>query len=230
MESLDLESEAFPPTGAIAAEGARKALGRPALDPLAVLVRAAVQNSWAATSDNGLAAIAYAPSTVIAKVGGRTGANAATATIVQETTYPFGEDVRFKLTVSTPTSFPLALRTPAWCEGATITINGQPAPPAKPGAFAKLDREWKSGDEVVLKLPMSVRIRRGIHQSVSVHRGPLEFAGTLESHGGAMLRFGFEDCMGAPEAHVWYASWTQDEREFRAAESGWRNALERAFA
>ena len=52
MESLDLESEVFPPTGAIAAEGARKALGRPALDPLAVLVREAVQNSWDAKKES----------------------------------------------------------------------------------------------------------------------------------------------------------------------------------
>jgi hypothetical protein len=51
MDALDLESEVFPPTGAIAAEGARKALGRPALDPLAVLVREAVQNSWDAKKD-----------------------------------------------------------------------------------------------------------------------------------------------------------------------------------
>src|SRR4051812_23845444 len=52
MDPLDLESEVYPPTGAIAAEGARKALGRPALDPLAVLVREAVQNSWDAKKES----------------------------------------------------------------------------------------------------------------------------------------------------------------------------------
>src|SRR5262245_24184608 len=45
MRVLDLESEVFPPTGTIAAEGARKTLGRPRLDPLTVLVRETAQNS-----------------------------------------------------------------------------------------------------------------------------------------------------------------------------------------
>ena len=35
MDPLDLESEVFPPTGAIAAEGARKALGRATANPTA---------------------------------------------------------------------------------------------------------------------------------------------------------------------------------------------------
>jgi hypothetical protein len=43
---LDRFSEPFPPHGALAAEGAENLLGRPRLDPLTVLVREAVQNSW----------------------------------------------------------------------------------------------------------------------------------------------------------------------------------------
>lgn len=46
LRSLDRFSEPFPPYGALAAEGAGNLLGRPRLDPLAVLVREAVQNSW----------------------------------------------------------------------------------------------------------------------------------------------------------------------------------------
>jgi hypothetical protein len=43
---LDCFSEPYPPHGALAAEGAENLLGRPRLDPLTVLVREAVQNSW----------------------------------------------------------------------------------------------------------------------------------------------------------------------------------------
>lgn len=45
-------SEPFPPHGALAAEGAENLLGRPRLDPLVVLVREAVQNSWDARRDD----------------------------------------------------------------------------------------------------------------------------------------------------------------------------------
>lgn len=131
-----------------------------------------VQNSWAATPDNGLAAVVYAPNTVTAKVG----ANGATATIAQETSYPFSEEVRFKVSMSAPATFPLVLRTPEWCEGASVKVNGQVAKAAEPGAFARLVREWKTGDEVVLTLPMSVRVSRGVHQSASVNRGPLLYS------------------------------------------------------
>lgn len=48
-------SEPFPPHGALAAEGAENLLGRPRLDPLVVLVREAVQNSWdARRGDDGI--------------------------------------------------------------------------------------------------------------------------------------------------------------------------------
>jgi uncharacterized protein YndB with AHSA1/START domain len=64
---------------------------------------------------------------------------------------------------------------------------------------------------------------------VLVNRAPLEFAGTLESHGDGMIRFGFEDCMGQPEAHVWLATWGLGVSEFGEFERGWRNDLQRAF-
>ncbi len=51
--ALDRFSEPFPPHGALAAEGAENLLGRPRLDPLVVLVREAVQNSWDARQHPG---------------------------------------------------------------------------------------------------------------------------------------------------------------------------------
>jgi uncharacterized protein YndB with AHSA1/START domain len=65
---------------------------------------------------------------------------------------------------------------------------------------------------------------------VLVNQAPLEFAGTLESHGDGMIRFGFEDCVGQPEAHVWLATWGGSQREFEVMEARWRAALSAAFA
>ena len=64
---------------------------------------------------------------------------------------------------------------------------------------------------------------------VLVNHAPLEFAGTLTSHGDGMIRFGFEDCVGGPEAHVWFATWGLTASEFAAIETRWKGALERAF-
>lgn len=63
---------------------------------------------------------------------------------------------------------------------------------------------------------------------VLVHHAPLEFAGTLDD--GGMLRFGFEDCMGQPEAHVWLATWGLPAARFEAEAAAWRRTLEAAFA
>lgn len=65
--------------------------------------------------------------------------------------------------------------------------------------------------------------------TVLVNHPPLEFAGTLESHGGGMIRFGFEDCMGQPEAHVWLATWGLPSDQFAAEEQAWRRTLTEAF-
>lgn len=51
--ALDLQSETYPPTGSIAAEGVKNQLGRPKADRLAVMVREAVQNSWDASAGEG---------------------------------------------------------------------------------------------------------------------------------------------------------------------------------
>ena len=53
MDPLKLHSEIFQPEGGAAGQGIRRALGRPKLDPISMLIREAVQNSWDARVDNG---------------------------------------------------------------------------------------------------------------------------------------------------------------------------------
>jgi DUF1680 family protein len=125
---------------------------------------------WMGTADNGLAAVAYGPSEV------RTTLGKTAVTITEETAYPFRETVQLTLVLSAPARFPLALRIPAWAEGAVVTVNGQPAPAVKAGEFLRLAREWKSGDRVELRFPMQVRTSTWFHNSVAVERGPLVFS------------------------------------------------------
>ena len=129
------------------------------------------QNSWAATSDGGLAMLVNLPSRVTAPVaGGRV------ATLECATNYPFEETLILTLNVDAPATFPLKLRVPGWCEKAEIKVNGQAQPQARAGAFATVNRQWRSGDRVEMRLPMAVKVARGVANSASVTRGPLLFA------------------------------------------------------
>jgi len=53
----------------------------------------------------------------------------------------------------------MKIRIPSWASGASITINGQSAGvTANPGSYATISRTWTSGDTVVVKLPMKLRL------------------------------------------------------------------------
>ena len=129
-----------------------------------------VQNSWAATSDGGLAVLAYAPTVVNFLVGSRQ------VQITEETGYPFEEQVRLRISAGNSVAFPLVLRIPGWCTDATITVNGQAQTRLSPGTFLRFQRNWANGDQVVLNLPMPIQIQCGPSRSVAIHRGPLVYS------------------------------------------------------
>ncbi len=91
-------------------------------------------------------------------------------TIRQHTTYPWDGVVR--LTLDGAGEATLRLRIPSWCEhGATVSVNGQPAPvEAAPGTYAEVRRTWSAGDEVCLELPIPVR-RVSCHPYVAENAG-----------------------------------------------------------
>lgn len=77
-------------------------------------------------------------------------------------------------------TFPLHLRIPGWCKEATITINGIAEPTVKGNSMATLRRTWKSGDQVILYLPMEVTTSKWYENSVAVERGPLVYGLKME--------------------------------------------------
>jgi hypothetical protein len=129
---------------------------------------------WLATPDNGLCASLYAASEVSARAGDGT-----TVKITEDTDYPFGETITFKLAAPKPVTFPLYLRVPRWCEAASVKINGQAAAAqAKPLSYLVLNRAWNDGDTVTLQLPMQIAARKWEknQNAVSVDRGPLSYS------------------------------------------------------
>jgi len=134
------------------------------------------QHLWYASADNGVAALVYAPSRVSLKV-----ANDVPVTITESTAYPFEETIRFRISLpkgkQKTAFFPFHLRIPAWCEAPAISINGAPADTeAHKGETVRLAREWKDGDEVILTLPMKVRISNWYGGSATIEHGALLFA------------------------------------------------------
>ncbi len=127
------------------------------------------QNLWYKTPDGGLAAMVYAPSVVRTTVRGRE------VSFSEETGYPFEESIRFRfLGKGGAVSFPMYLRVPGWCKGATVTVNGESVRVGD--SVVVLDRAWANGDVVQLRLPMRLFTRTWHENAVSVERGPIVYA------------------------------------------------------
>jgi hypothetical protein len=130
---------------------------------------------WFASEDHGLAALYYAPSTVVAKV-----ANGVEVKITEDTNYPFDEVIRFGILIENKkiktVTFPLHLRIPQWCGQAEVKVNGATVATLIGGKIHKVYREWKSGDNVELVLPMQISVSRWFEESATVERGPLVYA------------------------------------------------------
>jgi len=101
----------------------------------------------------------------------------------QETDYPWDENIKISVNVENPTVFGLNLRIPGWSRNTTLTVNGQvvDVEAATHLGYARIEREWKSGDKVELVLPMPVE-RIEAHPSVrqnigyvALQRGPVVY-------------------------------------------------------
>jgi uncharacterized protein len=126
---------------------------------------------WMATNDDGLVAVAYAPSKVSAIVKGNVKVN-----VVEETEYPFREKINFTLNPAKSVTFPLKLRIPIWASNVKIKVNGTAIKNVKAGTFHSINRLWKKGDKVELTLPMQLSSLQGYQNSISIERGPLVFS------------------------------------------------------
>jgi hypothetical protein len=129
---------------------------------------------WLATADNGLCASLYAASEVSAKVGDGTSVK-----ISEETDYPFGDTIRWKVALPKAVHFPFYLRIPRWSGVPVLNVNGKNMnAKVEPSSYLIIEREWGDGDTVSLQLPMhiAVRVWKKNKNAVSVDYGPLTFS------------------------------------------------------
>ena len=123
--------------------------------------------------DRGIYVNLYIPSTVRWSQGG------AQVELTQKGEYPYDSHVQLEVKTSKAASFAVNLRVPAWAEGASVAVNGK-RESAPAGSFARIEREWKSGDQIEVDLPMKVRLEAIDVQhpdTVAVLMGPLVLFG-----------------------------------------------------
>jgi DUF1680 family protein len=122
---------------------------------------------------NGLFVNLYLPSEV--EWNGPTGA----IRMVQTTEYPEAESSMLRLAMERPATFALKLRVPGWSNGMVIKVNGQAqSAQIKPGTWATVNREWRSGDQVEAAIPLRFRrvpIDEQHPNRIAIVRGPVVY-------------------------------------------------------
>lgn len=91
----------------------------------------------------------FTPSTVQWKTGG------VPVEVTQATRFPEVFETAFEVAPAKPVRFALKLRAPGWLSGPiAATVNGEPVPmPVDNLHWAAIDRYWKAGDRLVVRLP-----------------------------------------------------------------------------
>lgn len=110
-------------------------------------------------------------------------------TVRQETRFPDEETTSLTFTSARPVQAAVKIRYPAWAQsGMQLRINGAAhALPAGSvaGSYVTLDRTWKTGDRVDVRLPMTLRTEPlpGDPSQVALLYGPILLAGDLGAEG-----------------------------------------------
>jgi DUF1680 family protein len=131
-------------------------------------------NLWMATPDEGLAAIAYAPSVA------RFRSKDVPITVDLDTDYPFRETLTLTVTPQRRVSFPLLLRVPNWAQSPTLQVAGESPVHMTPGSFHRLERTWQGPTTITLRFPTRSKVSTHYHGAMAVERGPLVYSLALE--------------------------------------------------
>lgn len=131
-------------------------------------------------------------------------------TLEQKTQYPWESDVSIIVTPKETTDFALHIRIPGWAINEPIPsdlyrfddernpapeafVNGDPVTMQLEKGYLVIDRAWKAGDEVQVKLPMPIRTIAA-HDSVAadtnkmaIQRGPLIYCAEWPDNNGHVL-------------------------------------------
>ena len=136
---------------------------------------AALDHYFATRDGSGLQIHLYGPARIAADLA------AGSVAVRMESTYPW--DGKVRLTIEDPGAAPwtLSLRVPAWCKGASATVDGRAVGTLGAGGYLRIERAWKRGGVVELDLPMPARLTEAhpriesTRGCVAIERGPLVY-------------------------------------------------------
>lgn len=129
-----------------------------------------VEHMWmrAAEGDDEVIAAMFGPSVFDGTIGGTR------VRITEVTAYPVEQTVAFGLSPDQPTRFAFTVRIPTWCTDPGLTVNDiAVAEPVEPGTFCRIEREWRDGDRVDLRIPFPFALQHWPDAGVSIDLGPL---------------------------------------------------------
>ena len=113
-------------------------------------------------------------------------------TVRQETRFPEEDSTTLTFTASRPARLAVKVRYPSWAQsGMALIVNGKGVDVvAKPGSYVSVDREWKTGDTVQVRLPMSLHLEALPDDGhiEAVMYGPVVLAGDLGTEGLASVK------------------------------------------
>ena len=104
----------------------------------------------------------------------------------QDTKFPEEDTTRFTMHCDDPLQGSLKIRHPPWATSLSITVNGlKQEAPSTPGSYADIWREWKDGDRVEVRFPMTLHTEAlpGNPNTVALLYGPVVLAGELGAKG-----------------------------------------------
>jgi uncharacterized protein len=104
-------------------------------------------------------------------------------TVRQETRFPEDETTRLTLKCENPVRLAIRIRHPYWANrGMTLSVNRSRTPVTTgPGSYAVVEREWRSGDTIEVRLPMNLHMESlpDDPDTVALLYGPVVLAGDL---------------------------------------------------
>ena len=102
--------------------------------------------------------------------------------VVAKTDFPVSGHVQYEIFGATPQTFAVHFRYPRWATSAVVRVNNKVMRfEAKQGEFIKIEREWKPGDKIDVRLGMAVRTESmpDNPKRVALFYGPTLLAGVL---------------------------------------------------